>query len=87
MSAKPWIDSEIDIPFYSNADRERIERLLRRLEHLEERIKTGKYLGEDLFYDKGEASSIRYVLWELGKFRRIGHFAKFRTEKEASNGG
>lgn len=42
--------------------RELRERLERRAHHLEERISTGKFLGEELHYDKAEVSALRWIL-------------------------
>lgn len=62
---KPWMNADIDIPYKSKADQERIERLFRRIEHLEQRIETQKYLGQDLSFDRMEVSALKYVLREL----------------------
>lgn len=68
---KPWMHKDIDIPFRSETDRKRIERLFRRIEHLEQRCETNEQLGISKDFDRMELSALRYVLMELGKLRRV----------------
>ena len=67
---KPWMNADIDIPYKSNIDRERIGRVFRRIEHLEQRIETGKYLGQELNFDRMEVSALKYILRELAQYRK-----------------
>lgn len=54
-----------------NKREERRARLERRLEHLEARIRGGQYVGEDLSYDKGEASALKWILEEEWKYNDL----------------
>lgn len=60
-----WMTDDIKIPYFNKKDQERIERVFRRIEHLEQRVEGGKVLGEDKSYDRMEISGLRYVLKEL----------------------
>lgn len=67
---KHWMNGDIEIIYKSNADRERIDRLFRRIEHLEQRCGTRDQCGESISFDKMEISALRYVLKELAMHRR-----------------
>ena len=47
-------------------DKEKIERLQYRAEHLRKRIAVAKEMGRDLSYDKAELSAITWVLERVG---------------------
>jgi hypothetical protein len=49
----------------SDSKKKRLQRLVRRAEHLERRIRAGQVVGEELSYDQAEASALRWAVEEI----------------------
>lgn len=61
----------IDIKYTSLKDQERLERLFRRMEHLQNRVEAHKQYGTDIAFDSMEISALKHALKEIARYRSL----------------